>query len=95
MKKYWLLNEKLNSGDLDLLNSTSIETVIMELGWGVKTPTTVSEVDSHREDSGWCDGSTNCRIVTGDTRVAFVVDTPADHLLLTLKYHDRLTQINT
>lgn len=79
----YVLQHPLTADDVDFLNSTTVEFEVFN-----------PNVDTDKRDSGWCDMETGARIVTDADRVIFKDVSPEDLTLLTLKYYNRLMQID-
>lgn len=83
-----MLRYPLTEDDLDFLNITSIDFEIINTH-GLAALTEVN-LDKSLHDSGWCDMTTNARIINNLDRAVFINVTPQQETMLTLKYHDRL-----
>jgi hypothetical protein len=83
----YILGHQLTESDIDFLNETDIEFEIIDTH-GLKPQTNVV-------DSGWCDMTTDARIIGVNDRVIFRNVSPEDETYLTLRYTTRLKELTT
>ena len=77
----YILRRPLTEDDIDFINRSSVEVELHN-----------TKVGSN--DSGWCDMNTGCRIITRTDRAIFKNVSEPDHLMLILKFDDRLTPLH-
>lgn len=81
----YILRFGITPTDIDFLNETTIEFEIIDTH-GLKPTTNVF-------DSGWCDMSTNARIIGINDRVVFRNVSEEEQTYLTLRYDTRIKEL--